>query len=194
MSVLAAVGFALGFYGVTAYAIARTGRLTGSSPVIIFQTGTAEEKASVILLLVFPLVVVASALLPDRALTRPLFDSPLLRIAGAVALVGGLLLHFVALYTLGEAFQIGVDTSKTPGIVRTGPYRVVRHPVYAAFLSYFLAAWLLMPNLLFSIVTPLAALRIYLQAVYEEAALSARFGPAYQAYMQSTARFIPGVF
>ncbi|HEV8353131.1 MAG TPA: isoprenylcysteine carboxylmethyltransferase family protein [bacterium] len=192
--VLAAVGFALGFYGVTAYAVTRTARLTGASPVIIFRTGTAEEKASVVLMWIFPLVVVAAGLLPDRALTRPLFDAPTLRVVGMLGLAAGLWLHVVALRTLGAAFQIGVDPSKTPGIVRTGPYRLVRHPVYAAFLIYFLGTWLLIPNVLFSIVAPLAAMRIYLQTRYEEAALLRRFGPEYAEYMRSTARFIPGVF
>ncbi|MGH2348257.1 MAG: methyltransferase family protein [bacterium] len=192
--VLVAVGFALGFYGVTAYAVTRTARLVGSSPVIIFRTGTAEEKTSVVLMWVFPLVVVAVALFPDWTLARPLFNSPPLRVVGTLALAGALRLHVVALRTLGAAFQIGVDPSRTPGIVRTGPYRLVRHPVYTAFLIYFLGIWLVFPNILFSLVAPLAAMRIYLQARYEEAALTQRFGPEYAAYMRSTARFVPGVF
>ena len=193
LQLLIAVGFALGFYAITLSAIARTGRLTGASPVIIFATGTLEEKTSVVLLFVFPLAFVVSALLPGVPMAGVFFDIPAVRAAGAVALAGGLWLHFVALRTLGEAFQIGVDPSRTPGIVREGPYRLIRHPVYAAFLLYFLGAWLVIPNALFSIVTPFAALRIYAQARYEEDALVRRFGPEYQAYMRSTARFIPGV-
>jgi len=192
--VLAALGFAAGFYGVTAYAVTRTARLTGASPVIIFRIGTVEEKASVLLLWIFPLVVIAAALFPDLALTRLLFDSPLLRAVGTFGLAGALWLHFIALRTLGAAFQIGVDPSMTPGIVRTGPYRLVRHPVYTAFLLYFLGIWLVFPNVLFSVVAPLAAMRVYLQARYEEAVLVERFGRDYAEYMRSTARFVPGVF
>ncbi|MBI2246578.1 MAG: hypothetical protein HYU65_01345, partial [Armatimonadetes bacterium] len=47
MPTIVVVVFAAGFYLVTSLGIARTRRLTGRNPVIIFRTGTAEEIASV---------------------------------------------------------------------------------------------------------------------------------------------------
>jgi protein-S-isoprenylcysteine O-methyltransferase Ste14 len=194
LQLTAAVGFAIGFYSITIDAVTRARRLTGRSPLIILRSGTTEEKTSVALLQVFPAACVASAVFPDFALFRPLLDVPVLRVVGAVALAAGLWLHFAALRALGAAFQVGVDPSQTPGIVTAGPYRYVRHPIYAAFLAYFVGAWLLLPTALFSISMPLAIVRVILQARYEEAALAAAFGAAYTDYMRSTTRFVPGVF
>lgn len=190
----AAIGFAVGFYSITLYAVTRGRRLAGRSPLVILRSGTAEEKISVVLLAIFPVVFILAARRPEVALVRPLFDLPALRGVGVLALTGGLWLHFTALRTLGAAFQIGIDTSQTPGIVTAGPYRYIRHPVYAAFIAYFLGAWLVLPCPLFSVTVPFAVFRIVLQAFHEEAALSAAFGRAYTEYMRTTTRFIPGVF
>lgn len=189
-----AIGFAVGFYGITVYAVTRARRLAGRSPLTILQSGTAEEKASVVLLVIFPVIVVLAAARPESVLFRPLFKAVGLHAAGSILIAGGLWLHFTALRTLGAAFQIGVDTSQTPGIVTAGPYRYIRHPVYAAFFAYFVGAWLVLPCPLFSVVTPFAVTRITMQALHEEAALSAAFGRAYTDYMRTTTRFIPGVF
>jgi protein-S-isoprenylcysteine O-methyltransferase Ste14 len=194
LQLLAAVGFAVGFYSITAYAVTRARRLTGRSPLVILRSGTAEEKTSVALLLMFPITCVAVAAFPAFELFRPMLVAPVLTVVGVLMLAGGLWLHAAALRTLGGAFQIGVDTSLTPGIVTAGPYRYIRHPVYAAFLAYFAGAWLLLPTALFSIFMPFAIVRVILQARHEEAALAAAFGSAYTDYMRSTARFIPGVF
>ena len=186
-----AIVFALGFYTVTFLAITRTRRLTGRNPVIIFQTGTAEEIASVVALWLFPLVLILSTLMPGAGLFRPLLDASTLRGAGAVLLLGGLVLQYVSIMTLGRAFSIGLDPERQEHLVRHGPYRYVRHPIYAAFLGYFVGAWLLQPNAFFSAAMPIAIARVVLQAIREEQMLLATFGQAYRSYMHSAKRFIP---
>ncbi len=193
MPTIIAVMFAIGFYSVTSLGIARTRRLTGRNPVIIFRTGTAEEIAAVVVLWLFPLVLVLSTLMPEAAPFRPFIDSPGLRATGALLLLGGLVLQYISIVTLGRAFSIGLDPEKQEHLVKHGPYRYVRHPIYAAFLGFFVGAWLLQPNRFFSIAMPVAIARVVLQAVREERMLLDRFGEQYREYMKSTTRFIPGI-
>lgn len=191
MPTIIAVVFAIGFYLVTSLGIARTRRLTGRNPVIIFRTGTAEEIASVVALWLFPLVLILSTLMPEAGPFRPLLDVQALGRVGAVLLLGGLVLQYVSIMTLGRAFSIGLDPARQEHLVRHGPYRFVRHPIYAAFLGYFVGAWLLQPNGSFTVAMPIAIARVVLQAVREEQLLVASFGQDYRDYMRSTKRFVP---
>lgn len=185
--------FALGFYAVTVTALIRTWRLIGRSPLVVLQQGRADEIVAVAAHAVFPLVLVLSTLRPDLGWFRPLLDAPAMRLFSGALLLGGLGWQYISMTALGEALRIGIDPAQRTHLVRHGPYRYVRHPIYTAFLGYYLGAWLLQPNLLFSILAPLAAARIVLQALREERMLAGTFGDAYRGYMASTKRFLPGI-
>lgn len=191
MLAIIAVAFSIGFYLVTSLGITRTRRLTGRNPVIIFRTGTAEEIVSVVALWLFPLILILSTLMPEAVWFRPFIDGSGLRPVGALLLLGGLVLQYVSIMTLGRAFSIGLDPARQKHLVRHGPYRFVRHPIYAAFLGDFVGAWLLQPNAFFSVAMPIAIARVVLQAVREEQLLVASFGQGYRDYMRSTKRFVP---
>ncbi len=75
-------------------------------------------------------------------------------------------------------------------IIRRGPYRLIRHPMYSATLLFIWAAVLshlsLWTGLLGGVVTVVVALRI----VLEERFLRERY-PDYAAYMQATKTVVP---
>jgi len=194
MAPVIAVLFALGFYAVTVGAIRRTRRLLGPGPIVCAPSGGVEMKVSAAAMFAFPAVLVASTLLPGLRWFRPVVQAPALTTVAAVLFAGGLVLQHAAMRTLGRAFRIGIDPTSQEALVRTGPYRHLRHPIFAAFIAYYVAAWLLQPNLLFGIVSPLAMLRIYYQATLEERMLLSRHGAAYAAYARTTSRFIPFVW
>lgn len=186
-------GFALGFYAVTTAALLRARRLAGRSPLAVLRDGSIEEVVAAAAMTIFPLVLVLSTLRPDARVFGTFLQVPQLPAAAAILLAGGLLLQTVAMRTLGRALRIGIDPEQRTLLVRGGPYQYIRHPIYAAFLSYYGAAWLLQPNLVFSVVLPLAWFRIVYQALQEERALREIFGQEYEDYMRSTRRFIPGI-
>lgn len=188
-----AVAFTLGFYGLTVLGVTRTHRQIGRSPLVILQRGSPEEVAAVFGMWAFPVVLILSTRLPDVALFRPFVEGWGLQAAGGVVILGGLILQYISLIALGEAFRIGLDPDQRELLVRHGPYRYVRHPIYTAFAGFFVGAWLLQPNLAFSLITPLGIARLVLQAVREERLLLGTFGRKYQDYMRATKRFIPGV-
>lgn len=116
--------------------------------------------------------------------------SPMLTAVSAALTLCGSLLIVLALIHLGRSFSIAPQARK---LVTRGPYRLVRHPLYAAeeiaiigvLLQY--AWYAALPFLVVHM-----ALQIRRMA-YEETLLRATF-PDYEAYARRTARLIPGVW
>lgn len=77
-------------------------------------------------------------------------------------------------------------------IVTRGPYRVVRHPLYVAYMLCWLGGALAVPNVL-TIGAPMVLGVYYVVAARsEELAISqSSLGPAYSRYRAQTAMFLP---
>lgn len=192
-STMIAIVFAVGFYAVITAGVRRTQEMTGRSPLVIFRGGNAEEVIAGVFMFLFPLLLVVSSLFPNLRPFRTYFDSAAPRATAALILFGALALQAVSIATLGRAFRIGIDREHPGPLIRRGPYQYIRHPIYTALAAYFLGAWLLQPNLLFSIIAMLGVPRVVYQALREERALVGMFGEDYRSYMKATKRFIPGV-
>ena len=92
---------------------------------------------------------------------------------------------------LGRNLTDTVVTRREHTLVTTGPYRWIRHPFYVAAALSMLGNGLAAANWFLLIggaaVFTLLAIRVRI----EEAHLLARFGRAYQAYVDRTGRFLP---
>jgi protein-S-isoprenylcysteine O-methyltransferase Ste14 len=93
---------------------------------------------------------------------------------------------------------LSVNWSDAPRLVAgqvltvSGPYRWIRHPIYAAFLLILSAPLLLSGNLALGLPWILAtALDVSARIEVEERLLQAEFGEAYREYGQRTGRIIP---
>ena len=77
-------------------------------------------------------------------------------------------------------------------LVTTGPYRWVRHPMYAAIWLWSLAQGLMLANWLagWAAVATLAPL-YWIRTPREERMMIAQFGDAYRDYMTRTGRLVP---
>jgi protein-S-isoprenylcysteine O-methyltransferase Ste14 len=108
----------------------------------------------------------------------------------ALLISGGIVLAVVALSRLGRSFSIMAEAR---GLVTQGPYAIVRHPLYLAEGIANLGACLqfaLLPALALFLLQSLFQVRRMLN---EEAVLRRTF-PDYGAYMQHTARLVPGLW
>ncbi len=77
----------------------------------------------------------------------------------------------------------------------TGPYRLVRHPIYAGAALFFAAGISLMSNSWILLLLPGFLLVTYSILVRkEEAMMTAVFGEEYQHYAAKTGRFFPRIF
>jgi len=77
-------------------------------------------------------------------------------------------------------------------LVRSGPYRWIRHPIYSAFLLIFSSPLLISANwFLGAMWIAMATLNILMRIRIEEAMLLGRFGDEYRGYMKVTGRVLP---
>ncbi len=113
--------------------------------------------------------------------------------AVVIAQVGALALMLWARFTFGRrSFHFAADPTRG-GLVTTGPYRFIRHPIYTAVCLF---AW---PGVLANGSLPALGLGALLTAGAvvrmrcEEAFLAERY-PEYRRYAATTKRMIPHVF
>ncbi len=90
--------------------------------------------------------------------------------------------------------QQRIAFEKTTKLVRSGPYRLIRHPLYTSLLLLALGAFLKQVSLLSGVLVLLIFLTFFLTAVYEERENQQIFGQEYTEYMLGTKRFIPWIF
>lgn len=104
-----------------------------------------------------------------------------------------LLLMFWARFTFGRRSFHAAANPTEGGLVRSGPYRFVRHPIYTAVCLFVLPAvvahWSLVSAGCGTLVLAAAFLRIFL----EEKMLVARY-PEYRHYAAHTPRMLPFIF
>jgi protein-S-isoprenylcysteine O-methyltransferase Ste14 len=126
--------------------------------------------------------------------TRPLavqqLVSWLLLLTSVIMVIWGSL----TLRRLGQPVSQGAAEFSTTTLVTTGPYRYIRHPLYASLLFL---AW----GALLKAVSPwtlalagIATVALIATAKAEEAATIRQFGEAYRDYMAQTRRFVPFLF
>ena len=138
----------------------------------------------------------AAPLLQLLAVVSPLhvLDDRWVNATGFALAVCGLAATLYAQFDMGESWRVGVDTSETTTLVRTGTFRLVRNPIFAAMVVFMLGETLLAPNpaaiAVFAIFV--AAVEVSVRTV-EEPYLRDVHGQDYRDYTASIGRFIPGI-
>lgn len=131
-------------------------------------------------------------LLVTGAFPNPVLFSPpeAMRIAATPLTIAGFALAVWGLLHLRRSLSIIPEARR---VVTGGPYRLVRHPLYAAEIMAALAVVLSRPALWAVIAVPVFVLVQLLRAHYEERLLARTF-PEYGAYARRTARLVPAVW
>lgn len=102
--------------------------------------------------------------------------------------------HGFAQLAMGDSWRIGVDEQENTTLVRTGPFKWVRHPIYTAMMAFGLGLLLVTPNLvaLAGFILLVATLEVHVRRV-EEPYLLRTHSAVYRGYTASVGRFVPGV-
>lgn len=125
--------------------------------------------------------------------TTPRNPSPLVIIAMLAAPLS-VLCVFLAVRHLGRQWRIKAGLYADHELVRTGPYRLVRHPIYAAMLAMLLATGFVFtpwPLLVAALVPFLIGTEMRVRT--EDALLASHFGETFVAYKAAVAAYIPFV-
>jgi protein-S-isoprenylcysteine O-methyltransferase Ste14 len=114
-----------------------------------------------------------------------------LRVVGLVVGLAGTVLLVWASALLGRLMLHEAGVRADHALIEVGPYRFVRHPVYAGYLALLLGSGVASLNVYVLLLWPLSLLGILIQADSEEQILRARFGQEYERYVRRTGRLIP---
>ena len=116
-------------------------------------------------------------------------QSPLLGAIGATVFAGGIALAIWARVHLGNNWGMPMTQKAEPELITSGPYRLVRHPIYSGLLAAVLGTALVTSLVGLVIVVILGGYFYYCAAV-EEKNLIATFPTSYPAYQVSTKMLI----
>lgn len=113
--------------------------------------------------------------------------------AGIVLFNGAALIILWSHLVLGRHWSGDLETLSDHRLVNSGPYSLVRHPLYSSYL-FLTAGFLLMTeNWLVSTMMFVYFLAVAARARTEEEMLATRIGAEYRAYCARTPRFLPSV-
>ena len=110
--------------------------------------------------------------------------------AGVALCALGVAVALWARIVLGRNWGIPMSRRREPELVTSGPYRLVRHPIYSGILLAMLGS-ALAAGTLWIVPLVLGAGYFLYSARQEEAFMEQRFPDRYPAYRQRTKRLIP---
>ncbi len=124
----------------------------------------------------------------------PLVDATWVHVCGLVLAIIGIGATVVAQNAMGTSWRVGVDQAETTHLVTSGPFALVRNPVFTTMSTAGIGLTLLAPNMI--ALAGLAALFVAIQLqvrVVEEPYLLGVHGEPYRDYAARVGRFVPGV-
>jgi protein-S-isoprenylcysteine O-methyltransferase Ste14 len=92
---------------------------------------------------------------------------------------------------MGDSWRIGVNKQEKNALVTLGPYRAIRHPIYAFQVVMLAGALLLLPTTSSAAILAFHLGCVLIKAADEEAYLLSIHGQPYQHYLSRTGRLLP---
>ena len=121
-------------------------------------------------------------------------DTDAVHVVGAALAVLGIGATLYAQIMMGSSWRIGVDPQERTELVTSGPFALVRNPIFSATVPTALGLTLLVPSwvAIAGVVGLAIALEVQVRVVEEPYLLRAH-GAAYASYAARVGRFAPGV-
>ena len=140
------------------------------------------------------LSVIAFAINPKWLAFANLSLSIEVRLAGlGIALAGFALLQW-AQVTLGKNWSDTPRMMKEQTLITSGPYRMIRHPIYTAFILILGSTFFISSNWLIGLCwAGMTILETISRISFEELLMVEYFGDQYREYMKKTGRLLPKV-
>ena len=118
---------------------------------------------------------------------------PLRTVAALLLFAAAIILSWTSTHALGRQWRLDAGLNSDHVLVRSGPYRLIRHPIYTSMLCMLLGTGLLLatpltlllPSLLFFVIGTEIRVRT------EEKLLAAQFGDEFREYQRSVPAYIP---
>jgi protein-S-isoprenylcysteine O-methyltransferase Ste14 len=170
-------------------------RRTGASPLRFRDRPGSPQWWSRLLSAIGVLLAIAAPL-AELAGLEPfaILDQPVVRFGGVVLVVLGIIVTIGSQLAMGESWRGDVDPDVRTPLVTSGPFALVRNPIFSGAALTATGLALVVPNVLSLAMLPLfvAGLEIQVRLV-EEPYLMRVHGEDYRRYAARTGRFVPGV-
>jgi protein-S-isoprenylcysteine O-methyltransferase Ste14 len=146
------------------------------------------------------LVAIALLLIPPKYVPLPWLYRQLWPVGlwpfwlGAAITIAGLLFAVWAREHLGRNWSSSVTIKQGHELITTGPYAVVRHPIYIGILIGFLGMAIAISQVRGFITFALFFLAFWMKLRREEKWMRSQFGEVYVTYAHHTAALVPYLF
>jgi protein-S-isoprenylcysteine O-methyltransferase Ste14 len=163
----------------------------------IFGKRTIQRQTSGSRLLQIILILIAYRLLFRPALPWDVLNLRLVpattsaTVAGYSLLAAGMLFACWARVFLGGNWSASVTLKQDHTLVRSGPYSIVRHPIYTGLLLAMLGTAIAVGELRCFLGVGLAAIAWKLKSLTEEALMVQQFGDQYARYRMEVKALVP---
>ncbi len=122
---------------------------------------------------------------------RFLPPDPWIRDLGIAITAAGLLFAIWARSYLGGNWSGSVTVKVEHQLIRTGPYRWVRHPIYSGMIVAFIGTAIVRGQVRGIVAVVLLWISFTIKSRVEEQFMTATFGPEYEEYSRSTGAIVP---
>jgi len=114
-----------------------------------------------------------------------------LNLLGLVLAGAGVAFAIWARGRLGRNWSAAVSIREQHDLIRTGPYRAVRHPIYTGLLLAIMGTALIVGEFRALLAFAIALASFYLKARKEDAWLAREFGETFEGHAMQTGLFLP---
>jgi protein-S-isoprenylcysteine O-methyltransferase Ste14 len=156
------------------------------------DTNRRYELVSYLLYIAQNVLCIASFWSNSQLLLK-VHNSNSLRFVGVILISFATVLYFKSLRYLGRNYSPCFDSQKPLELIRSGPYKSIRHPMYIAKLIIVIGNFIISGSLWFVPMFIYLMLEIIRTIVSEERCLATSI-PGYADYQKRTSRMIPFVF
>ena len=122
---------------------------------------------------------------------NPELLKPFTLIAGVCLVIAGYAGTHWCYASMGDTWRMGIDHDQTNNLVTDGPYRWIRHPIYAFQVVILMGVALLLPAWLALLMIPLHLVCTWIKTADEEAFLLTVHGQTYRDYCAGSGRLFP---
>jgi protein-S-isoprenylcysteine O-methyltransferase Ste14 len=110
---------------------------------------------------------------------------------GVLLTAAGVAIAFWARWHLGSNWSGVVTLKEGHELIRSGPYRTIRHPIYTGILLALLGTAVAVGEVRGLLALAIAWLSFYIKARREESFLTQEFGPGFAEHRRHTGMFLP---
>lgn len=111
--------------------------------------------------------------------------------AGVAVTAAGVAIAIWARWHLGTNWSGVVTLKEGHELIRSGPYRTIRHPIYTGILFALLGSAIAVGEVRGLLGLAIAWLSFYIKARREESFLTQEFGPSFAEHTRRTGMFLP---